>query len=390
MLTTHKILLARQASVPATDTIMIDDITDLQMHLAEYSAYILTSEQLKIWLRSPEEQMVFTQLETQILEWAKAYVPKPGYRERLPLSSLLAYLEQNLTRSLYLFLEPLRKVSQQGIQVANVLQRYLTRAIQKPTSPEHLHAYWIDLWFAVDSSGVVTLQQWEMCGLSQDLREVFQKRCWKPYRKHILAGSALTMGGKNTQFLQRCLGIPNSIPLKQDPRKKKRVYLPRPEVIPPAGLLKRREWIMAVGALLANRIHDKQRAILVTLNNATAVEALISTFRKTKRTAGRQLLARQLGWTSTKINERIDDPERQLLIFASPHLRQTLLDRPIQCEISGPLRFLNKHDPLVAAQMQVFAHLYPKEGPFQAYLLPQALLELQSRLSSEAERVYYL
>ena len=66
-------------------------------------------------------------------------------------------------------------------------------------------------------------------------------------------------------------------------------------------------------------------------------------------------------------------------------LRQTLLDRPVQCEISGPLRFLNKHDPLVAAQMQVFAHLYPKEGPFQAYLLPQALLELQSRLSSEAE-----
>ena len=143
---------------------------------------------------------------------------------------------------------------------------------------------------------------------------------------------------------------------------------------------------MAVGALLATKIHEKQRTILVTLNNTTAVEALIPTFlKKTKYTAGRQLLARQLGWTTTKINERIDDPERQLLIFASPHLRQTLLDRPIQCEISGPLRFLNKHDPLVAAQMQVFAHLYPKEGPFQAYLLPQALLELQSRLSSEAE-----
>ena len=145
LLTTHKNLLARQVSVPDADTVVIDDITDLQMHLAEYSACILNSRQVKTWLCSPEEQRALTELETKILEWAKAYVLKPGYRERLPLSSFLAYLEQKSTSSYHLFLEPLSKVSQQGIQVANILQKYLMGATQKPTSPEHLHAYWIDL-----------------------------------------------------------------------------------------------------------------------------------------------------------------------------------------------------------------------------------------------------
>jgi hypothetical protein len=74
-----------------------------------------------------------------------------------------------------------------------------------------------------------------------------------------------------------------------------------------------------------------------------------------------------------------------LLVFAAPRLRQTLLAPAVDLEISGPLRFFNKRDPVVAAQMHVFAHLYPQEGPFQAYLLPQALLELKSRLASDAK-----
>jgi superfamily II DNA helicase RecQ/superfamily I DNA/RNA helicase len=96
------------------------------------------------------------------------------------------------------------------------------------------------------------------------------------------------------------------------------------------------------------------------------------------------VLAPQLGWTVAKINERLQDRERRVLVFASPRLRQSVLAQPVDLEISGSLRFLNKRDPVVAAQMRVFAHRYPKEGPFQAYLLPQALLELKARLTSEA------
>src|SRR5260221_7566802 len=132
-------------------------------------------------------------------------------------------------------------------------------------------------------------------------------------------------------------------------------------------------------------VQEKRRAILVTLNNKTAAEAFIQAFQHTGETAGRQLLATQLNWTVTKINERMNDPMRQSLVFAFPRLRRSLLDGAVDIEVSGLLRFLNKRDPLVIAQMQVFAHLYPEEGPFNAYLLPQALLELKSRLISEAK-----
>ena len=65
-------------------------------------------------------------------------------------------------------------------------------------------------------------------------------------------------------------------------------------------------------------------------------------------------------------------------------MRRTHLDVPVDIEVTGPLHFLNQEDPLVAAHMRIFADLYPHEGPFSAYLLPQALLELKTRLFSDA------
>jgi DEAD/DEAH box helicase len=50
-----------------------------------------------------------------------------------------------------------------------------------------------------------------------------------------------------------------------------------------------------------------------------------------------------------------------------------------------PLDCLQRIPTPVAAHMRVFANRYPTEGIFQAYLLPQALLELKLRLASQAK-----
>ncbi len=383
LLSTHEALLRQTAPVQA-DTIVLDDLVQMQMHLAEYSATELTSSQMRLRLLTSRERAAFLPFENHIQHWASRSLPTPGYHERLPLSSFATYLSQNEDIDLSSLLTKLKQVSRQGKELALLLEELLKKARQKSQDPAYTHAYWIDLWFE-DRAGTAQLQSWRMGGISQDLRQLFQRSCWKPFKKHLLAGPALSTSGKNTTFLERSFGLPAKLPYRQDFRPRKTIYLPAPEHIPPAGFLQRGKWIMQVGAMLATRIREQHRSVLVTLNNRTAQDALIQAFRQTHETAGRQLLATQLGWTVSKINERLRDPARRSLVFASPNLRQTLLDGAVDLEVSGPLLFLNPRDPLVVAQMQVFSHLFQDENPFQAYLLPQALLELQARLTSEAK-----
>jgi len=382
LLSTHEACLKQQLRVQA-DTIVIDDVVLLQMNLAEYGATELTSVQLKTCLRSPEERAILSHLEAHIQHSVREYLPEPGYHERLPLSSIAAYSSQDSTRNLKAVLASLKQVSKQGEILAYIFEELYEKCSRKPQDPRYTHAFWIELWFE-NKGATPQLQSWRMCGISEDLRKFFQQQCWKPYQKHLLAGPALFTGGSNTTFLERSLGIDRKLPYQQDQQPRKRVYLPAPELIPPASLLQRRTWMVQVGAMLAHIMKEKHQRLLVSLNNSIAVEAYIQAFQQIGATAGRQLLATQLKWSVTKIQERLHDPSRRLLVFASPSLRQTLLDGAVDLEISGPLRFLNRRDPVVTAQMQVFSHLYPEEGPFTAYLLPQALLELKSRMTSDA------
>jgi superfamily II DNA helicase RecQ/superfamily I DNA/RNA helicase/DNA polymerase III epsilon subunit-like protein len=376
---THEALL-RQPVCPMAETVIIDDAADLQMNLAEYSAVVLRSSQVRTWLNSPSEQSALHHFEAYLLDLATLFLPNPVYHERFPLSSLFPHSSIDTQLSI---LQTLRQTGKAGEKIAGWIENLSIQATQQPQSPASLHAFWVDLWFDQNSL-MPQLQEWQICGLSQDLREIFHRSLWQPYRRHIIAGPALTTGSRSTRFLERSLGIPAHLPYQKDRHSRKQVFLPLPETIPPTGLLQRRKWIIQVGALVASMIRQQPRAILVTLNNKTAEEALIRAFRHIGDTAGRQLLATRLHWTVAKINERMSDPQRRSLVFASPRLRHTLLDGAVDVEISGPLRFLNKRDPLVIAHMRVFAQLYPDDGPFTAYLLPQALLELKTRLTSEA------
>ena len=389
---THPILLGTHAAftgqhVPVqADSIVIDDVMYLQMNLAEFSATELTSDQLKSCLKSPAERTILSHLEAHIQQIARAYLPEPGHHERLPLSGLSAYTSQHASLDLQVVLAGLKEVSVLGERFAQTVEDLFQKSSQIPQDQANTHAFWIDLWFE-NKGAIPQLHSWRICGINTDLRELFQRKYWEPYQKHLLAGPALSTGGNNTTFLERCLGIDQTLSFQQDQQPRKRVYLPSPEFIPPGGFLKRRTWMLQVGVLLARTMREKHQKILVSLNNSLAMEAFIQAFQQTGTTAGRQLLATQLKWTVSKIRKRLHDPSRRLLVFASPGLRQTLLDGAVDLEIGGPLRFLNRRDPLVAAQMQVFSHLYPEDGPFTAYLLPQALLELKTRLTSDANEV---
>ena len=88
------------------------------------------------------------------------------------------------------------------------------------------------------------------------------------------------------------------------------------------------------------------------LNHKTITEALAEAFKQMRPAIKRQVLATQFGWTTTKIRERLAQPERSALALVSPRVRLTQLDVPVDVEVTGPLRFLNTQDPLVAAHMR--------------------------------------
>lgn len=158
-----------------------------------------------------------------------------------------------------------------------------------------------------------------------------------------------------------------------------------PDVLPPSGFLRRPGWAKSVGTVLYTlQAQERVKSLVVTLNNRNLSTMFAQAFNANRTAIRRQVLATSLGWTTTKIAERLANPQRHTLTFISPRVRPTSLNIPVDIEVTGQLQFLNVRDPLIAAQMQVFSVRYPGESPFHSYLLPQALLELKARVSSRA------
>ena len=397
VLATHEALIHQERS-PSADIIIIDDTAELQMHLAEYRARSLRSDVIDLVNLEAAEQEALAHLWQQIAACARAYAPQPGFHERLPLQSVARYLKQSdssHTESVY---DHMKRSGTNGRRLAEIIQYFCKEATQDPllqneqkdlsqeeiSSNRVVHAHWLDLWFRGDT-GKVEIERWAICGLSEDLGKTFLQKFWQPYSKRILCGTALTIRENNTTFLERYFNLPKGLPVLKDKRPQAQIYVPAVDKLPPSGFLCRMSWAIQVGALLYSLQENMQDgSLLVTLNHKAITEALAEAFKLMKSTFRRQVLATQFGWTTTKIRERLTQPERSVLALVSPRVRLTHLDVPVDVEVTGPLRFLNTQDPLVAAHMRIFEDLYEDEGPFMAYLLPQALLELKTRLSSRA------
>ncbi len=397
LLATHEALV-HQIPLPNADLIIIDDAAELQMHLADYKAQRLSSDFLEALQLAPAEREALHLLKEQIAACVQAYAPQPRYHERISLHSVVRYLMQPCTPQNASVYDILQKSGNTGKRLAeklkalcdvssngtHVLRRQTETSQEKHSSSMFLHAYWLDIWFS-DKAGQTEIERWAICGISEDFGEVFLHTFWQPYKQHILCGTALTVSGGEATFLERCFHLPQGLPLLKDKRPETRVHIPSSERLSPAGFLCRIPWVKQIGMFLyALQAGAQQRSLVVTLHQKVVAEALAEAFSHMEPPLYRQVLTTYSDWTTTKIAERLTNPERSTLAVVAPRTRRTHLDVPVDVEITGQLQFLNQQDPLVAAHMRMFADLYPQEGPFITYLLPQALLELKTRLSSHA------
>jgi RecQ family ATP-dependent DNA helicase len=382
----HSVLFATHEALlhwphnPEVDLIIVDDVDTLQMHFAEYLAECLSSEQIRV--RSPE---VFHLLNERITSYVRHSMSSPGLVERLPLRSIMPLLIQPSDSSEGSFLSKLRTAGRIGEEIAGVLEMFCQQETQEAPDLETLHVCWLELR-TTHAKGDVDwqIEQWSFCGLSQNLRQAFRERFWQPYRQHILCGTAIKLGTSGKTFLTRFFGLLEDLPFFTDARSATQVYIPPRHVIQPASYLGRRKWARSIGTFLYHLAQTECQSLVVSLLDSPVARALAQALVEVRDLTGRQVLSLQSGWTTAKIAERLADPERKTIAVVPPGLRTSVLDGAVNIEATGPLRFLNQQDPLVAAYVQLFSRLYQSENPFSSYLLPQALLELKTRLSSPA------
>lgn len=381
----HRVLFAthesflHQPNQPEADLIIVDDADKLQMRFAEYLAECVTSERIRAW-----SSEVFHLIDAQIARYMKEHISNPGLYERVPLQSIVPYLAQPQGEDSRSLLSTLQSTGHIGAVIAATLEKLCHQAAQEATTPDEIHAYWLEVRTARQSDNETwSIEQWSFCGLDKNLRQAFRQFFWERYKQHLICGTAITLGALKTMFLTRFFGLPENMVSLMDQRPASQIHIPSSEDIRPASFLGRRPWAHSIGNFLYRLVATPQRSVLVSIQTPAMANALTLAFKA--HPISRQVLSPQLGWTTTKIADRLADETRFTMAFVPPGLRETVLDGPVDIEATGPLRFLNQQDPQVAAHLRLYAKLYPNENPFSSYLLPQALLELKTRVSSAAK-----
>jgi len=387
----HRVILAthenylRQPVQSKADMIIIDDADQLQMHFAEYLAGRITSEQVRNW--SPEAFML---LNARIEQYANDYMSDLDLHGRIPLRPMVPFLTQLQGDESKTLLSQLRDLGRVGEEIASRLEQICQLALQEETLTRNLYAYWLELRATRQPDGkTLGVEQWSICGLNENLQQAFGRFFLSGYRQHIICGAAVSLGSRmdkpDTTFLTHFFRLPE-MAFIVDPRPPSSIYIPKD--VRPASFLSRRTWATSAGTFLNRLVTKDCQSLVVALHTLSVADAFTDAFssREIHRQTQRQVLSLRRNWTTAKIAERMADPERRTLAFISPRLRKTVLDEMVDIEATGPLRFLNQQDPLVAAHMRLYDRLYKREQkhPFDSYLLPQALLELKARLSSPA------
>jgi superfamily II DNA helicase RecQ/superfamily I DNA/RNA helicase/tetratricopeptide (TPR) repeat protein len=380
LLATHESFLHQDHRLEG-DLLIVDDIDDLQMHFAEYLAEWVSGQQLLHWSKD-----IYDILATSISAYLKVHVDLLAFHERLPFYKFMPYLTQPRDDEETSLLTLLRDHNQVGEAVADKLESFCQSIFREEMNLGWVQAYWLDLHMeCVKNGSGGALETWSFCGLNCDLRLAFNEMFWQPFRQHILCGTAIKLGAGGTQFLRRYFGISDNVTFVADKRAPFRVYIPTDETIRPSSFLGRRSWAESAGAFLYRLALSRMQSLVVTLSSTSVTQALADTFYAYAKWIKRQVVSPYLGWTTAKIAERLAGDTYQSIAFISPHLRRSVLYDPVAIEVTGPLRFLNQRDPLVAAQMRAFTTKDRNVSPFTSYLLPQALLELKARMTSQAD-----
>ena len=399
LLSTHENLIAlqqHQQFVLTATLIVIDDIDELQMHFAEYLAERIKSTAINRTMLTSTERSAFSRLQATIESVVQRYSTSASMYERLALHSLVPDLTQAGEQGEPSVLTSLEEAGPVTRQIAHQLRPWCDEAAQDVIADDVLRACWLELHFTPE----MTPESWTICRLhcrwQENFQHAFKVWFWQPYAQHIVCGTALTLGGREAalpgQFLRRFFGLSDDLPLLQDARPQTRILLPTQgrdnEMIGSASFLRRRSWALEVGRFLYRQMASEHQSFVLTLHETSVARAIAAAFQEHTRVhpgdLPHHILAPSLDWSSTKISERMTNKDYLSLIIIPPALRRSLLDTPVDMEATGPLRFLNRRDPVVAAFVSVFSSLYPDEGPLNAYLLPQALLEFKARLSSPA------
>lgn len=373
ILTTHQTFF-RTPTPPPAGRIIWDDSDDVVGRIGEYAALRLRSSELRCLWHDPA---TFDAITMHVTRFAAQYRQTPSYRERILLDHFFRTthgqeFQTQLTSSL-------AELGESGKHLAERFRALVAGNAQLPTATV-LHAYWLEVDYA--EGGIVA--SWALCGVSEDIAAYFLQRGWNPYQQRIVCGPAVLIGQTQQHFITRWLGIPNDVRHTSDPLPQRQLYLPTAETLPPLGFLNRDDWLSAAAQLIGQQLDRHPRSLIVSLHANDLVERLAQSIQHTRDLHGYQVLAYQLGWSGTRLAEALNNGERDTVAIIGTLSRRTSFAGHVDLEISGPLRFQNQYDPLVAATMRLFATRFPEEGAFQSYLLPLALIELKARLASRA------
>jgi tetratricopeptide (TPR) repeat protein len=356
LLSTHDVFIQHQRlHAQQADLIIVDDADELQMRFAQTLAETVDSAYLPIPTLNMEEQHEIQYLTEEISRLAHEYIDSPGAHERLHLHIIAS--EQNT--ALHDRLSCLENTGPTGRQIVQQIRTFLQNAKsyhQLPQIDERVRAYWLDLWFAAsDSEDQKVLQEpkmeigvvrWRFCALDSHLQDAFKMLFLQGFKHRIVCGSAITLGSFKDTFVRRFFGLANNFTFAQDSRPPTQLVIPATNSICPSSFLNRGRWAREVGQFLFHWMHTKQQSLVVTLHELSVANALTEAFANHREKLAYNLLSPHLNWPTSKIAERLADPDYRSLTLLTPTLRRKVLDGPVEIEATGPLRFLNQRDPL--------------------------------------------
>lgn len=367
ILATHQIFFA-QATVPSAERLILDDVSRLPADLPQLLATRVASEELHL-RDDPQVQQFMRALAGDLL----ADQQQSRRHQRFALAVAIRWLAPLLAQStddnetLRLFVERLRGWSQPFATDARLAQRF--------------RAAWLDLW--TNDQGEVT--RWAFARLDVDLVEAFRERLWQPYALHLFCDRSVTLGARQTTFLQEMLGLPTGLPLYRDPRPRPPLLLPTPDQLPGSPMLRRRAYGMAVGQLLVDAVQTPTRRVLVELQDPALLTAFTQAWRQV-RPDGERVFFSAATIAPARLARIMAQEQRPYVMLVPSFLRGDLLDHEVDMVLSGPLRFASLHDPVLAELQRGYLVRHPERESFGDVVLPLALFELKRRLTHPSHR----